>query len=120
MAPVIRRVRVWHQGVIGCFSKPCRLSSGLRGRVSACARAEASGYFLFDLKFSYFTFRGVVVGGYRRIFKEVEDVIAAFYQSPFQFVCQLPLFRAENKRTKSLLKNVIFSDCFAVCYHKRI
>jgi len=34
--------------------------------------------------------------------------------------CQLPIFRTENKWTKSFLKNVIFSDCFAVCYHKRI
>ena len=54
--------------------------------ISAGVRTEATGYFLFDLEFAYSPLGAVVVRWYCRILKEVEDIVPASDDSPFQFV----------------------------------
>ena len=54
--------------------------------IGAGVGTEASRYFLLDLEFSDSALRAVVVRRYGRILKKVEDVVPAFYDSPFQFI----------------------------------
>ncbi len=54
--------------------------------IGAGVGAETSRDFLLDLEFSDSSLRAVVVRRYGRILKEVEDVVPAFYDSPFQLI----------------------------------
>ncbi len=58
--------------------------------IGAGVGTEATRYFLLDLEFADSALRAVVVRRYGWILKEVEDVVPAFYDSPFQLIELFP------------------------------
>lgn len=85
---------------------------GVRSNV----RSKGAGYLLFDLQFPYPPF-AAVVGGYQRIFEEVEDVVPDFYESlpqSFEVILQMRQILckqfAQSVKPRSLADNLFRSD----------
>lgn len=52
--------------------------------VSSEIRAESTGVLQLDFQLTYSTLTSIIVRWYHWVFKEIEDVVTAFYQTLFE------------------------------------